>query len=84
VRDRSGRDDRQRSTRGARAFRGFLVPEPPSVASAADGSSASEGRGEGAMKDSSSGSRRSERASPPTMPLLPRGRMKIQVRGGES
>ncbi|MFO0556986.1 MAG: polymer-forming cytoskeletal protein [Polyangiales bacterium] len=84
-RDGRRRDDGGRSERGARAVPGFRAPEPPAAASAATSKGAAVARGEGAApRAPSTGPRKSEPAGPPVMPMLPRGRTKIRVRGGES
>jgi cytoskeletal protein CcmA (bactofilin family) len=82
-RDGRRRDDGGRLDRGARAVPRFRAPEPPAAASTAK--AATIARGEGAApRAPSTGPRKSEAAGPPVMPMLPRGRTKIRVRGGES
>lgn len=84
-RDGRRRDDGGRTERGARAVPGFRAPEPPPSASAAAAKAPAAARGEGAApRAPSTGPRKSEPAGPPVMPMLPRGRTKIRVRGGES
>lgn len=83
-RDGRRRDEGSRSGAGARVVPGFRAPEPP-AASASPAKGAVAPRSEAAAPRAPSTSpRKSEPAGPPVMPMLPRGRTKIRVRGGES